>query len=123
MYVKYTSVCASPLPCTASQDQYQKKALSTALPVPNSLYYRTLGLTSEAGEVADKVKKWIRDYNSDIKKLDKEALSSELGDVLWYTVTLADFLGFKLDDIAQTNIEKLANRKHRGKLGGRGDSR
>ncbi|MEX1059238.1 MAG: nucleoside triphosphate pyrophosphohydrolase family protein [Candidatus Saccharimonadales bacterium] len=104
-------------------DEYQKKALSTALPVTESIYYRTLGLVSEAGEIADRVKKWIRDYNSDEDKLDKKALASELGDVLWYTATLADFLGFSLDDVANNNLDKLQDRKRRNKLRGSGDNR
>lgn len=104
-------------------DEYQKRALSTVLPVTNDLMYRSLGLASEAGEVAGKIKKWIRDYGSNMEKLDKHSLAGELGDVLWYTATLADLLGFSLGDVAQMNVDKLAKRKKQNKLGGAGDNR
>jgi NTP pyrophosphatase (non-canonical NTP hydrolase) len=104
-------------------DDYQKKALRTVLLTSNNLPYVALGLASEAGEVATRIKKWIRDGNSDPKNLDKEAISKELGDALWYIAVMADQLGVSMDKIGQENIKKLADRQKRGVLGGSGDNR
>jgi NTP pyrophosphatase (non-canonical NTP hydrolase) len=107
-------------------DEYQKKALSTNINNMDELnvfFDRMFGLVGEAGEMADKVKKWIRDHQADWSKLDKDMMIDELGDVLWYVATLADTLGFKLDEVAQRNAEKLASRQKRGKLSGAGDNR
>jgi NTP pyrophosphatase (non-canonical NTP hydrolase) len=104
-------------------DDYQKKALRTVLLRSNNLPYVALGLASEAGEVATRIKKWIRDGNSDPKNLDKEAISKELGDALWYIAVMADQLGVSMDKIGQENIKKLADRQKRGVLGGSGDNR
>lgn len=104
-------------------DDYQKKALATLLPSANNIPYVALGLTNEAGEVAGKIKKWIRDSDEDIKKLDKAAIADELGDTLWYTAMLAEMLDVSLSEIAQNNIDKLSSRSDRGKLTGSGDNR
>ncbi len=105
-------------------DEYQKKALSTNINHGEHIFFdRMFGLVGEAGELADKVKKWIRDDNADWNKLDKEMMVSELGDVLWYVATLADTLGYSLDDVAKTNAKKLASRQKRGRLSGSGDNR
>jgi len=105
-------------------DEYQQKALSTNInPGTHVFFDRMFGLVGEAGELADKVKKWIRDDNADWDKLDKHMMMDELGDVLWYVATLADTLGYKLDEVARHNSDKLASRKDRGKLSGSGDTR
>ena len=104
-------------------DDYQKKALATLLPSANNIPYVALGLTSEAGEVAGKIKKWIRDSDSDISRLDKMAIADELGDTLWYATMLAQLVGINLSDIAQSNLDKLDSRKQHGKLTGSGDTR
>jgi NTP pyrophosphatase (non-canonical NTP hydrolase) len=104
-------------------DEYQKKALVTAIDSGHELMQRALGIVGEAGEIAEKLKKWHRDQGADEAVLDKADLASELGDVLWYVATLADYLGYNLDDSGQTNIKKLADRAERGKLTGSGDYR
>ena len=99
-------------------DEYQKFARSTAIyPDECKVVYPALGLCGEAGEVAEKVKKNIRDG----KSLDGDAL--ELGDVLWYISTLADDLGVTLEEVAKANIEKLQSRMERNKIKGDGDNR
>lgn len=88
-------------------------------PEKHAIIYPTLGLAGEAGEIAEKVKKWLRGD----KPLDKEALLSELGDPLWYITSLADDLGYTLQDVVDRNVEKLTSRKERGVLKGSGDDR
>jgi NTP pyrophosphatase (non-canonical NTP hydrolase) len=104
-------------------DEYQQKALKTVVPTADNLSYTILGLASEAGEAAGKLKKWMRDQDSDLKKLDRQAFASELGDALWYIAVAAHKLGFTLDEVANQNADKLANRYDRGKISGSGDTR
>ena len=99
-------------------DEYQKFAKTIAIYPENcKITYPTLGLCGEAGEVAEKIKKHIRDGRS------LEGVGLELGDVLWYISALADDLGVTLEEIAQANVDKLQSRKDRGKIGGSGDNR
>ena len=101
--------------------EYQKKAKETAIfPADKALEYLSLGLVGEAGEVANKVKKLIRD-----KKvlLDTTVISSEIGDVLWYCAALAQDIGISLSVIATQNLDKLENRKQRDAIHGDGDNR
>ncbi|MEI6755937.1 MAG: nucleoside triphosphate pyrophosphohydrolase family protein [bacterium] len=107
-------------------EEYQKAALSTVIstddPFKDMLHW-VLGLNGEAGEVAEKLKKIIRDKNSVISEQDKKEMAKEIGDVLWYIAVFANDLGVPLDEIAKTNLSKLKSRKDRGVLGGDGDNR
>ena len=106
-----------------SLNDYQKMAMETAI-YPLPIIYPALGLAGEAGEVADKVKKVIRDKNSDFTNVDtKHAIAEEIGDVLWYCATLANDIGFDLETIGQMNYDKLHSRQERGMLHGSGDNR
>ena len=92
--------------------EYQEAAGTTAL-YPNrlnNLEYPTLGLTGEAGEVANVVKKIQRDFGGDLTDDVREKLKDELGDVLWYISACADELGLTLNEIAEFNVGKLAKR-------------
>lgn len=84
----------------------------------NALAYCALGLTGEAGEYSEKIKKLLRDGT-----LDRELSAKELGDVLWYVTRSANELGYTLDQIANENIKKLSSRQERGVLRGSGDAR
>lgn len=65
-----------------------------------------LGLTGEAGEVADLVKKGIFHQ----KGIDETHLKKEIGDVMWYVAMICESCGFSLDDVMETNVEKLKAR-------------
>ena len=104
---------------------YQKNARLTAqYPNLGSNYiYPTLGLVGEAGEVAEKVKKVIRDKNGVFDDESKKGLKKELGDVLWYVSNICTEFNFSLDDIALQNLEKLKLRADKGNISGSGDDR
>ena len=105
--------------------QYQERCRATAR-YPDAganPIYPTLGLCGEAGEVADKVKKVLRDRQGNFSPEVIADLQLELGDVLWYVAQLATELGLELEQIAQTNLDKLASRAARNVIGGSGDRR
>lgn len=107
-------------------NDYQKRAITTNLAKEDQvleLMQQVLGLGDEAGEVLAIFKKWIRDNDADLAKLDKKNVTKELGDILWYIAVVAHDLDIALDDIAAVNLEKLRSRKERGTLRGSGDER
>lgn len=114
-------------------NEYQKKAHETASYPCGTIgedahavnyLYPALGLAEEAGEVAGKYAKAIRDNNGVVFDHDREtAIIKELGDVMWFVAELATCLGVKLEDVAQKNLDKLASRKARGVIHGNGDDR
>lgn len=84
---------------------------------------KVLGLTGEAGEAADKIKKLLRDKDGVISDEDRGLVIKELGDTLWYIAAIARYLGVPLSEVAAGNIEKLESRYQRNKLHGEGDER
>ena len=110
-------------------DKYQKQIVKYDLTKPEGsdvsmgMVEKILGLTGEAGEVADKVKKIVRDKGGAISSKDREEIVKELGDVLWYTATVARYLDVPFSEVVEKNIEKAESRRIRGKLHGSGDNR
>lgn len=104
-------------------NDYQKEALKTAIVKDNNILYTVLGISGEAGEVSEKMKKIIRDQDGVMTKENKKELAKEIGDVLWYLAVFADEIGYKLETIGRLNIKKLKDRKKRGVIHGAGDNR
>ncbi len=106
-------------------DQYQKQAMATAVypEFGNNVVYPTLGLVGEAGELANKVKKVIRDRGGVFDEEARAAILLELGDVLWYVATLAHEIGADLSAVANVNLHKLSMRADKGTIHGSGDER
>ena len=106
-------------------NDYQRAAASTAIyPSTAAVVYPALGLAGEAGEIANKVKKFIRDgAPPDEYEAKKIEIGYEIGDVLWYCAGLAEELNMNRGHIMEKNLEKLHDRKRRGKLSGSGDNR
>jgi len=110
-------------------NQYQKECRKTDVGTsaqdclnPGWLYY-ILGGNGEMGELTEKVKKLFRDKHGVIDQEFIDDIKKEMGDILWYMARFADQFYIEFDDVAKTNIEKLASRKDRGKLHGEGDDR
>lgn len=106
-------------------NEYQDRATETVIyPNPgHNLTYPVLGLVGEAGELANKYKKVLRDHDGVIDEETRQQMISETGDILWYTAAVADELRTSLADVAAINLNKLASRKKRGVVGGSGDDR
>jgi len=111
-------------------DNYEDEATATAV-YPGDIIYPALALVGEAGEVADKVAKLVRDTEVNLDDFhfslftrdQRRELAKELGDVLWNITMLSVDLGFTLEEIARMNLEKLQSRAERGTIRGSGDNR
>ena len=107
-------------------DEYQEKALETAIHNNNPLMDKTIwamGISGEAGEVLEKWKKIVAYNDGKITETDIAEIKKELGDVVWYISMLAHSLGLSFNDVMELNVEKLASRKARGVQKGSGDNR
>ena len=114
-------------------NEYQNQAVQTDVAhgattksaLYNGYMEKALGLAGETGEVLEIIKKMIRDKGGvfETAQEDREKLRKELGDVLWYLSALAFYNDIRLEDIAKTNLEKLASRQRRDKIHGSGDDR
>ncbi len=107
-------------------DEYQQRALTTAINDYEPLMEKTIwamGVAGEAGEVVEKWKKIVAYKNGVVSPEELEELAKELGDVVWYIAVFADALGLSLEDVMSRNVEKLKSRKARGVLRGKGDNR
>ena len=110
-------------------NDYQTETRATAHypDVGNNFIFPTLGLVGEAGEVAEKIKKLIRDKatntSAEINEIDRTEITKELGDVLWYLTQLATEIGVSLETVVTTNLVKTQSRRDRGQITGEGDNR
>jgi NTP pyrophosphatase (non-canonical NTP hydrolase) len=108
-----------------TSNEYQTAALSTAIypSMGQNFVYPLMGLCGESGEVADKLKKVIRDHGGVLTDPVRDAVASELGDCMWYLAVLAYELDYSLEEIMQMNLDKLQSRQQRGVIAGSGDNR
>lgn len=106
-------------------NQYMREAITTAIypSKGDNLYYPTLGLVGEAGEVAEKVKKVMRDDDGVLTSGKRREIVAELGDILWYVAAMCYELGYDMSAVAEMNLSKLRGRQERGTLQGSGDER
>tara|TARA_B100000287_G_scaffold315933_1_gene299525 strand:- start:16008 stop:16328 length:321 start_codon:yes stop_codon:yes gene_type:complete len=103
-------------------NEYQNEALKTAIyPKDEKFIYTVLGLVGESGEVAEKVKKMMRD-NTPQEECYRD-IALELGDVLWYVANLSQEIGMSLEEVATLNLIKVNDRVSRNTISGSGDNR
>ena len=108
---------------------YQTQSRTTAQypNVGDNMQYLGLGLAEEGGEVAGKVKKLMRNEGitsvHNLTDAHREMIVKELGDVLWYLTQFAVEVGSSLEEVAQVNIDKLADRAARNVIASKGDAR
>jgi len=106
-------------------NEYQEKTRKSAIypDLGHNLIYPTIGLAGETGEVAEKIKKIIRDRGGLVSESDRLEISKELGDVLWYLAQISSELGLEFETVANGNLEKISSRQERDCLHGQGDNR
>ena len=111
-------------------EEYQKQAMTTCMASSENFSYMFLNLVGEVGEFASKVAKAIRkeenciEYNDlGVTVTNNEELQKEAGDILWQLSGLCTVMGWKIEDIAQQNLDKLASRQQRNVIDGSGDNR
>lgn len=111
-------------------DEYQTRAMSTKLDSCDNITYMAFGLVAEVGEIADKIAKWRRKneayvtddllvfdtFHVDKAESKRASLMKELGDVLWFVAGIADHFDYSLSEVAEMNLEKLAERKTQGTI-------
>jgi len=102
--------------------KFTKNATAEEIKDMYYLFILLTGLEGEVGEIANKVKKILRDSSGDKNEL-KEMIIDEMGDVFWYFMRLCSFWGVSLEDIIAINSKKLSKRKDNGTLRGSGDKR
>jgi NTP pyrophosphatase (non-canonical NTP hydrolase) len=108
-------------------DEYMEKASVTATftgkQKDHQLMYLALGICGESGEIAEKIKKIVRNDEGVISDEKRELIKLEIGDVLWYLSQLARTLGLSFEEVAVANIEKIMDRHSRGVIKSEGDTR
>ena len=116
---------------------YQKKAMETCMPTCENISYMLLNLVGEVGEFSSKIAKGIRKGEMmitenalclDSKQFTKESLErlneslmAECGDICWQLSGLCTIMGWDLEEVAEYNLKKLAERKKNGTIAGNGD--
>lgn len=104
-------------------NEYEKIMATSKVYNTLPIIYPALGMNGEAGEVAEKVKKCIRDNNGIFGGQIKKDILKELADVLWYVWATADDMGFTLEDVMKIGIEKVQERQKTNTVHGSGDNR